>query len=135
MKHCLLSGCFFLSASFSFSQLSFSRYDSIPVKENNAILKMPWAGGHNFCQFSDIDMDFDGKKDLFVFDRTGNKITTYLNNGTANTVDYSFTRNFDNKFPTLQSWALLHDYNCDGKEDIFTYAAPIAGIKVWRNIS
>ena len=117
------------------AQPVFTRNDSIPVKTNNQNLAMPWAGGHNFCQFSDIDLNLDSINDLFVFDRTGNKITTYINKGIPNTVNYSFSSKYTNIFPSLVSWALLVDYDRDGRKDIFTYAMPIAGIKVFRNIS
>jgi hypothetical protein len=130
----ILSLCLLLSTA-CFSQLTFKKVNTIPVKQNNVTLKMPWVGGHNFCQFSDIDLNFDNKKDLFVFDRSGNKITTYLNNGTPNTVDYTPSEEFNSKFPTLYAWTLLVDYNCDGKEDIFSYSLPIAGIRVWKNTS
>ncbi len=135
IKKIIIILLFSLTGNFIHAQLSFTRDTSIHVIENGKLLKMPWAGGQNFCQFSDIDLNFDGKKDLFVFDRSGNKFSTYLNNGTPNTADYSYSDQYTNKFPFLQSWAILLDYNCDGKEDIFTYASPIAGIKVWRNTS
>ncbi len=110
--------------------------DTIPVYENGNRLKFPWVGGHNYCQFSDIDVNFDGKKDLFVFDRTGNKVNVYINGGTPNQIDYTdATYKFASKFPYLEDWALLVDYNCDGKKDIFTYAISIGGIKVWKNTS
>lgn len=96
---------------------------------------MPWTGGLNFCQFSSIDLDQDNVKDLFVFDRTGDKVLTFLNGGAPNTVSYTYAPQFENKFPDMTGWAILVDYNCDGKEDILTYASPIAGIKVWRNES
>ena len=32
-------------------------------------LKYPWAGGMNSCQFGSIDLNFDGKSDLVIFDR------------------------------------------------------------------
>ena len=45
-------------------------------------LANPWTGGLNFCQFSEIDLNLDGTKDIFIFDRSGkngsqngNKIT------------------------------------------------------------
>jgi len=115
---------------------SYVRTDTIPVKENSNWLKMPWVGGHNYCQFSDLDINFDGIKDLFVFDRTGHKVTTYINGGTPNTVDYyDSTFKYASKFPHLEDWVLLRDYNCDGKPDIFTYAITVGGIKVWRNTS
>jgi len=115
----------------------YSRTDSIKVKVNGNWLKNPWVGGHNYVQLSSIDMNFDGIKDLFVFDRTGNKITCYINKGTANAVDYiDSTSKYAPKFPPLVYWALLKDYDGDGKEDIFTYPpGGIAGIAVYKNIS
>jgi hypothetical protein len=113
--------------------LGFARVDSVPVYQNSNTLIYPWAGGMNFCQFSDIDLDQDGILDLFVFDRSGNKITTYLNHGTANQVDYELAPQYVSKFPLLHDWALLRDYNCDGKMDIFTYS--IAGFSIYKNTS
>lgn len=115
---------------------NYFRVDTIPVKVNGNWLKNPWVGGHNYVQFSDIDMNFDGIKDLFVFDRTGHKVTTYINKGTPNTVDYiDSTYKYAPKFPHLEDWALIRDYNCDGKPDILTYAITVGGIKVWKNTS
>ncbi|HET6992395.1 MAG TPA: VCBS repeat-containing protein, partial [Bacteroidia bacterium] len=71
-----------------------------------------------------------------VFDRTGNKITTYINNGTANQVDYKLAPQYVTRFPLLHDWAILRDYNCDGKMDIFTaYTGASPGISVWENVS
>jgi hypothetical protein len=114
------------------AQLYFNRTDTVIVQLANGIpLKNPWAGGLNFLQVSDIDLNYDGIMDLFVFDRTGNKISTFINGGTANTVDYKYDHSFVNKFPKLDSWALLRDYNCDGKMDIFTHTN--LGIQVYKN--
>src|ERR1044071_1251471 len=91
---------FFLAVSFSaHAQIQFVRYDSVPVMVNSQTLAFPWAGGINFAQFSEIDLDQDGTMDLFVFDRTGNKITTYINNGTPNQVDYSIAPQYITRFP------------------------------------
>lgn len=108
---------------------------SIPVTRNQAQLSMAWAGGINFAQVSDIDLNGDGVKDLFLFDRSGNKVITFLNNGTEGQVDYTFTHAYDNvyPFPELQQWALMRDYNCDGKEDIFAYIN--GGVTVYKNTS
>ena len=104
------------------AQLYFNRADSLKVFLTNGVqLKNPWAGGLNFLQVSDIDLNYDGIMDLFVFDRTGNKISTFINGGTAHTVDYLFDASYVTKFPRLDSWALLRDYNCDGKMDIFSH--------------
>ena len=126
----LLEGINFLNAQ------HYSRITSIPVKENGSTLSMPWSGGHNSVQLSEIDINQDGIKDLFVFDRTGNKITCYINKGIADSVCYvDSTEKYASHFPHLESWALLRDFNCDGKMDIFTYAINTSTIKVWKNIS
>ena len=111
----------------------FVRADSIPAYANSQQLILPWAGGINFAMMSEIDLDLDGIKDLFVFDRTGNKITTYRNQGTPNQPDYVSAPEYIDKFPLLHEWALLRDYNCDGLEDIFTYS--VAGFSIFKNIS
>ncbi len=130
-----ISGLLLLSTGILQGQttVGFSRVDTVPVYVNNSPLLFPWAGGINFCQFSDIDLNQDGILDLFVFDRSGNKITTYINNGTANQVDYVLAPEYVSKFPKMHDWALLRDYNCDGKMDIFT--CTIAGFSIYKNTS
>jgi hypothetical protein len=114
------------------AQLFFNRTDTVIVQLiNGTPLKNAWAGGLNFLQVSDIDLNYDGVMDLFVFDRTGNKVATFINGGTANTVDYTYDNSYVSKFPKMQSWAILRDYNCDGKMDIFTNTN--LGIKVYKN--
>lgn len=115
------------------SVTGFDRIDSVRVFQNAQQLLYPWAGGMNYVMFSEIDLNLDGINDLFVFDRTGNKITTYLNNGTPNQVDYVLAPQYVSRFPLLHDWAILRDYNCDGKADIFTYS--IAGFSIWKNTS
>jgi hypothetical protein len=126
---------FFLFPLFSgFAQAPIRRADTIKVFKNSVQLKNPWVGGHNFVQVSEIDLNQDGIKDLFIFDRTGNKISTYINTGTPNSVSYVHKPEYEKKFPpNLRSWVLLKDYNCDGKDDIFTYSN--AGFAVYKNTS
>ncbi|MBN4062240.1 T9SS type A sorting domain-containing protein [Bacteroidales bacterium AH-315-I05] len=114
------------------AQINYSRWDSIPIIENSDTLSLAWAGGLNSPQFSEIDLNDDGIKDLFVFDRNGNVIKTFINKGTANVVDYEYAPEYRSTFPdSIFNFALLHDYNCDGREDIFTYIP--GGIAVYRN--
>ncbi len=119
----------------SFAQPYFKRSDSIPVNINGNNILNPWAGGLNFIQASTIDLNMDGIKDLFVFDRTGNKIRTFINRGNANTVDYKYAAEFESIFPKLHDWALLVDFNCDNKEDIFSYSDLGGGIDIYKNTS
>lgn len=119
-----------------FTTLSFAQFSpdySVSVKNIDGIeKKFPWVGGFNNAQFSEVDLNGDGLQDLFVFDRAGNKIYTFLNNGTTGTFDYTYAPQFEARFPALHDWALLVDYNCDGAADIFSYTNyPAAGIRVF----
>jgi|694.fasta_scaffold03625_2 hypothetical protein len=124
---------FLLSSFAANAQFFFNRIDSVAVIQNNAFLPMAFAGGQNFLVVSEIDLDFDGTKDLFLFDRSGDKISTFLNHGIPDSVSYLYAHDYIRKFPKLNSWALLRDFNCDGKEDIF--ASTNAGMKVYLNTS
>lgn len=121
----------FLKVTPIFAQPFFQWNDSIKVQIGATDIANPWAGGLNFIQASTIDLNGDGIKDLFLFDRTGDKIRTYINNGTAGAVDFKYNPYYETKFPALTEWALLSDYNNDGKEDIFSYTP--GGMQVFKN--
>lgn len=121
-----------LLPSFSSAQYSFSRWDSIAVKVSDTTLRNPWAGGLNFPQFSTIDLDGNGSDDLFVFDRTGNKILTFINLNIPDSAAFVHRPQYQELFPYMVGWTLLADYNYDGKQDIFT-ANPKGGVTVYRN--
>ncbi len=103
--------------------------------EASQTLQYPWAGGLNSCQFGEIDLNGNGIKDLFVFDRQGNRILTFINEGIPGEISYAFAPEYASSFPQLVDWVQLVDYDGDGKEDIFTYSPGWAGIQVYRNIS
>ncbi len=118
------------------AQYHFYFNDNIPVLVNGDTLALPWAGGFNCPQFSSIDLNGDGIKDLFVFDRDANKVITFINQGTANKVSYRYAPEYQRKFPQdMQEWALLADYNCDGKADLYTYDIKYGGggVSLFRN--
>ena len=52
-----------------YAQIQLVRYDSVAVSDGNEELKNPWAGGLNSPQFSQIDLNGDGIKDLVLFER------------------------------------------------------------------
>ncbi|MCF6342878.1 MAG: T9SS type A sorting domain-containing protein [Bacteroidales bacterium] len=113
-------------------QLQLIRYDSIPVIRAGDTLELAWAGGFNSPQFSAIDFNGDGVKDLFAFERNYyGMVKTFLNKGIENEVGYVFDGYYQTAFPQMSNWALLADYNCDGKADIFT-SVPF-GMAVYRN--
>ena len=114
------------------AQFGFDRSYTIPVDQDGEVLKFPFAGGMDYCQFSNIDLDFDGDLDLFVFDRTCNKIMTFIQDGGAGEVDFRHAPEFEQQFPDeLVNWALLVDYNCDGLPDLFT--STLGGCRVYIN--
>lgn len=112
------------------AQLAFERSDSIPVFAEGRQLKMPWAGGINFVQASQIDANYDGIKDLFIFDRSGNKPGVFLGEGISDSVNFKPSR-LGESFPGMREWALMADYNLDGKADIFTYS--VGAFRVFKN--
>jgi hypothetical protein len=123
---------FFLFISINVTaQFGFERIDTIQVIKNSITQKYPWAGGIDYGQFSNIDFNYDGVQDLFVFDRTCHKVLTFIQNGMAGIVDYEYAPEYESLFPEMTNWALLADYDCDGDKDIFTYT--IGGARVYRN--
>ena len=137
IKKNLLLSYFILSVNVLFGQITFNQ-TNIPVIKNGVELTNPWTGGLNFCQFSEIDLNLDGEKDLFIFDRSGrngtsngNKIIPFIFDVTAN--KYIYAPDYIDLFPTLKDWALLVDYNLDGKMDIFT--SDNSAIDVYTNNS
>lgn len=123
---------FLLLTSFCLGQ-TLSPYN-VEILSGGSALKFPFAGGMSAPQFSEIDLDGDGQKDLFVFDRNGNVISTYLNKGSMGTIRYEYAPEYRQLFPPAHTWCLLYDYNGDGIEDLFKApdALGIAGIEVWK---
>lgn len=114
------------------AQFIFDYYDSIKVVEGTDTLSHPWTGGVNHTQVSTIDYNFDGKEDLFLFDRSSNKITLFINSFDGVNDAYKFQLNAQDHFPEDLSYRVkLVDYNNDSKKDIFTYT--FGGVKVYRN--
>ena len=126
---------------FSFGQFGFQQdttNTNIQVIKNGIQQKHPWVGGLDYCQYSNIDLDFDGVADLLIFDKTTNKILTFLQKGATGVTDFEYAPSYEKAFEEdidakFIGWFLLADYNLDGKPDIFT-ARP-GGIRVYKNTS
>ena len=119
-KPILIGLTILLSSLASYSQ-QYYPVTNLPVYDGSGCLENPWAGGLNNPQFSPIDLNQDSHMDLFVFDKTGDKVLTFINNGTPDIVDYSYAPTYEDWFPTdLTKWAMIRDYNCDGVPDIWS---------------
>jgi len=116
-----------------FAQQGFYQSQNLMVTKNGVTLTNAWAGGANVPQLSPIDLNGDGILDLIIFDKNGDQINCFINNGTEGVVDYHYAPEYNLKFPELKNWVLLRDYNCDGKMDIFT--SHNGGIKIYKNTS
>ncbi len=127
-KYSLVIGLM-LASLFSFSQMVLNRDTSLTFYENGQEFSSPLSGGINAGQFSNIDLNLDGVMDIVVFDKSGNKLSPFINdNG-----DFIYAPKYRTNFPNLHDWVLLVDYNCDGKNDIFTYSS--GGMAVYLNTS
>ena len=114
------------------AQFGFERIDTIEVIKNSIVQKYPWVGGIDYGQFSNIDLNYDGVQDLFIFDRTCDKVLTFIQNGAVGVVDYEYAPEYESVFPEMTDWSLLADFDCDGDKDIFSHT--IGGVKVYKNI-
>jgi hypothetical protein len=124
----------FLSFGLCFWFVTFSLCIQLSGQDvNRGTLKYPWAGGLNSCQFGAVDLNLDGIGDLVIFDRMGNRILPFINNGVPGLDGYSLHTEYVNLLPDLHDWVIFKDYNRDGRQDIFTYS--LGGIRVFRNIS
>jgi hypothetical protein len=120
----------FISTHYVAAQIAFQYDQSIPINVDGVDLTMPWTGGMNSVQYNTMDLNHDQVMDLVLFDRTSNKISTYL------TVDnhYAYAPDYEAYFPEgLTNWLLLRDYDCDGKKDLFTYNP--FGMTAYHNVS
>jgi hypothetical protein len=98
-------------------------------------LRNAWAGGLNSPQFSNIDLNGDQQPDLYVFDRASTRSMTFLNVASGAGRAWQYAPEYESVFPSgLQGWALLRDYDCDGRPDLFTYANG-GDIRIYRNVA
>lgn len=105
----------------------------LSIIENGSIIANPLTGGLNSVQISNIDLNNDGKNDLFVFERIGDRVICFINTSSLSDIDFTYSKDYSHDFPTLKKWALLVDYNCDEKPDIFTYNDSY--VRVYKNTS
>ena len=92
-------------------------------------LQLPSLGGLNSPQFTNIDLDLDGRLDILILEKNTGKIVPVIRKPDHFEVDYSI----QNNLPPISDWIICRDYNLDGKMDIFT-STP-GGISLYKNTS
>ena len=112
------------------------QYDQRPtVSVEGRTLLNPWAGGLNATQYSTMRLNDDARDDLVVFDRTTEKISTFvaIANPSGTGIAWQYAPEYEAIFPTVRNWMLLVDYDSDGRKDLFTSGS--GGIRLLRNES
>ncbi len=96
---------------------------------------MPLVGGLNSPQLSEVDLNADGIQDLYVFDRSGNKQLTFINEGVSGQSSYRYAPEYLEGFPEIINWALLRDFNEDGVMDLFAFPnLQLNGIVAYKGV-
>ena len=113
----------------AFSQTLFP-ITTIQVNSNNHELVNPWAGGMNNPEFSSINLNRDNFNDLFIFDKDGYKVNTFINLGKPDTPMFVYAPKYQKNFPEFTKLALVRDYDNDGVDDI--YSSAVAGLKLLK---
>ncbi|MCU0468534.1 MAG: FG-GAP-like repeat-containing protein [Arcicella sp.] len=134
LKLVVILGILGCSTAILAQEFNFKYDNGLQIVQNGQVLPNGFAGGLNAPQFSTCKLDNDGVDDLVVFDRTAQKLYTFLAKQ-DNTGKYfwQYASMYENAFPSVSNWFLMRDYDRDGKKDIFTYTP--GGIKVFRNVS
>lgn len=105
------------------------------LSANSKKLINPWAGGLNAAQYTKMDLNGDGVEDLIVFERTSGNISTFLagvDPANAQKKAWLHAPVYQYRFPKIDNWMILADYDNDGYKDLFTFT-PL-GIKIYRQM-
>lgn len=89
---------------------------------------MAVAGGMNSPQFSQGDIDGDGIAELAAFDRSAGQWQVFRWESGA----WAPAPDLATVMPKCRNWALLRDYNRDGRVDVFTDT--YGSVALYRNI-
>jgi hypothetical protein len=97
-------------------------YNDIELVRDNRSLSLSGLGGINTPQYSNIDLNNDGRLDIIIFDKTAKTVFPLLHTGGVGVLSYRFAPEYQAAFPTdAENYLLAYDYNCDGIEDIFYF--------------
>jgi hypothetical protein len=117
-------------AQFIHAQQKFVIRD-VDVTSQNRKLVNAWCGGINSPVMSDINLNDDAYPDLFIIDKYGSKVMTFINQGPNVYPTYKYTPEYEKFFPKeLWGWAVIRDFNKDGVPDIFSLTN--GAMQCWR---
>lgn len=135
----LFTLCFLMIPLINYAQSAPSafgfQYDLRPtVTVNGRALLNPWAGGLNAPQYATVRLNNDTRDDLVVFDRTTNKVTTFLaiDNPAGSGIAWQHAPEYERLFPEISSWLIMVDFDGDGRKDLFTLGG--GNIRAYRNV-
>ena len=81
----------------------FLKQSELSIVENGNVIKNPFTGGLNSCQLSNIDLNDDGKIDIFVFERVGDRVLCFLKNNDVIGTDFHYSKNYSKNFMLVLS--------------------------------
>jgi hypothetical protein len=122
----------FINTNLFAQNFSFSPFP-VSVSVNGNYLSNPWSGSYNSGQFWPCDINNDGQNDLLVYDKTSERVLTFLARVENGNLVWRYNPDFEDFIPPMEAWMASADFNCDGKLDLFTQTT--LGIKVYKNIS
>ncbi|MEE9440206.1 MAG: T9SS type A sorting domain-containing protein, partial [Saprospiraceae bacterium] len=70
-----------------------------------------------------------------VFERNGNVLLPFISQSTPGNPKFKYAPEYTSKFPPIINFMAMHDFNDDGKKDIFALSKKSSAIEVWRNTS
>jgi len=135
MRSLLFTSIFLFSCNYIFSQYTIIQP---PLIFQGDTLDLGFSAGLNNPVFSSIDLNSDGIQDLFIYEKSGKHILTFLGIAAPGQIKYKYAPEYAAYFPPFPytgiNWMLLKDFTCDGKPDLFA-GTTTGKIKVWKNIS
>lgn len=118
------------SFSNSFAQNYLQKFSGIPFTVNGQTSMAPFNGGIDNARMQFVDINADGKVDLFTFDKD-TTLNFYMNNGTTTVPKFDLvTTRYQNLF--FKYWFYFVDMDNDNDFDLFTGEDPSI-IKYYKN--
>jgi len=110
----------FICQAYSQIKLYPTQPDIFINSKTNNYYRHPFTGGITAPQFATIDANFDKRKDLVMYDRVGANLAVFADTAKSGTPLWVYDASLSAKFPKINNWFRMVDYDRDGDLDIFT---------------